>query len=380
MENPFRLFLRASLAVAGLLVACPRPAGAYIKVEPLTLGNLSRQSMHIYVLRVEKVHAEKGVILFQFVAQLKGKPDGTPLRHAIRPNVKGAKVILDWAAEGKTAVMFTCTSESRKNPHKPKAKGEKVNLGGRGHAYIDGYWYWLTYNSQNSCWLAGAGEPAWLSQYCGTAEKLRDALARILRGQEVVVPCMAKDNKEDLLQRRAKVQRLRASLKILNYDPRRNFVGWGAKAVHGADGKNALPDPARTVLEKAQRIEVLSLGVSRERSKHDYHGRTVLGRTTVRDADTRRRVMAALNKGIEEYDGTAAEGFKPRHGIRARYDGKTVDLVICFECLSMQVFTRHEKGNVLTKDSVLTTASPAAIFDEVLKDATVPLGAKPQRK
>ena len=43
------------------------PAAAYIKIEPLTLGNLCGQSNHIYVLKVEKVDAEKGLILFKYV-------------------------------------------------------------------------------------------------------------------------------------------------------------------------------------------------------------------------------------------------------------------------------------------------------------------------
>ncbi len=229
MKNGSLRLLWASLAIACLLTACPRPAPAYIKVEPLTLGNLCCQSAHIYVLRVEKVSMEKGVILFKSVEQLKGRPDGTAAKHVIGPKVTGAKVILDWAAEGKTAVMFCNTRKSRKNPDKPKDKEEEEGLEGRGHAYIDGYWYWLTYDGHSKCWFAGAGEPTWLTQYCGTADKLRDALAKILRGEEVVVPCMVNDSKEDLVQRRAKVQRLRASLKIKNYDPKRNFVGWGAE-------------------------------------------------------------------------------------------------------------------------------------------------------
>jgi hypothetical protein len=211
MKNESVRLVLASLTAACVLAACPRPVAAYIKVEPLTLGNLCSQSQHIYVLKVEKVDAEKGVILFQTVEQLKGKPDNTAAKHVIGPKVEGAKIILDWAVEGKTAVIF-CNVE----------KGY-----GRGHAYIDGYWYWMTY--EGKYWTAGAGEPAWLSRYCGTADKLRDPLAKILRGDEVVVPCMVNDDKKDLEQRRAKVQRVRASLKILDYDAKRDFVGWGAE-------------------------------------------------------------------------------------------------------------------------------------------------------
>jgi hypothetical protein len=63
--------------------------------------------------------------------------------------------------------------------------------------------------------------------FAGKTEKLLPAAVGILAGQEVVVPCMVDGNPEDLRLRRAKLQRLRAGLKLLDYNPRRDFVGWG---------------------------------------------------------------------------------------------------------------------------------------------------------
>jgi hypothetical protein len=219
------VLLPGALAAASLLAVCLPPAWAYIKVEPLPLGALCRQSAHISVLRVEKVSPEKGVILFKVVEQLKGDPDGTVAKHVIGPNVNGAEVILDWAAEGKTAVLFCNTERS--------GKSGQEGLYGRGHVCIDGYWYWLTYDG--SGWVAGAGEPNWLTRFCGTADKLRDALAKILQGEEVVVPGMAGDDKEALEQRRGKVQDLRASLEIVEPGAHSNVDG--AKLPGKSDGK-----------------------------------------------------------------------------------------------------------------------------------------------
>ena len=67
-----------------------------------------------------------------------------------------------------------------------------------------------------------------LTRYCGAPDKLRDAVADIVGGKEVVVPCMVGGNMEDLARRRAKVHRVRASLKLKDFDARRDFVGWGA--------------------------------------------------------------------------------------------------------------------------------------------------------
>src|SRR6266576_1077482 len=126
-----RSFMPTALAVIWLLAVWPRPATAFIIYTPPTLGNLCRQSTHIYVLRVERVEKagpEKGSIIFKSVEQLKAQgvvvPDGTLAKHVIASDVKvgkptgpnGAKVILDWAAEGKTAVLFALA------PDPPKKK------------------------------------------------------------------------------------------------------------------------------------------------------------------------------------------------------------------------------------------------------------------
>src|SRR5215472_2807077 len=63
--------------------------------------------------------------------------------------------------------------------------------------------------------------------YCGKPEKLAALVAEMLAGKEVVAPCMVDGNKDDLHLRRAKIQRLRCSLKLGDYNQKRDFVGWG---------------------------------------------------------------------------------------------------------------------------------------------------------
>jgi hypothetical protein len=123
---------------------------------------------------------------------------------------------------------------------------------------------------------------------------------------------------------------------------------------------NKLPEAVTAILDKAEQIELLSL---------DPDGRKVLGSTTIKDAETRKKVLAALYKGIKDSDGKYAKCFEPRHAIRAIVDGKAVDLVICFECLQIKIVSPIE-------GRVLTTATPQATFDKVLTDAKVPLPPK----
>ena len=142
--------------------------------------------------------------------------------------------------------------------------------------------------------------------------------------------------------------------------------------------ENRLSAEAKAVLDKAEQFELLSLDPAVEgvKGKEGFHGWKILGKTAVKDATIRKQIVTALDKGIAESDGNGAKCFDPRHGIRAQRDGKTVDLVICFECGWVYVFhgDKEERQGV-----AVTTGKPQAVFDKVLKDADVPL-PKPAKK
>ena len=231
------------VAAAYLLAACDRPASAYIGKPPPTLGELCREATHIYLLRVEKFSAEKGVILFKATKQLKAPrelPDGALATQVIGPKVKGAKIVLDWAGEGKTAVFFGRIDGLFPKPGDPPP-GPRGAAGG-GYIYIDNYWYVVGYNAKSQCWSAVSGEPTFLAHYCGTADQLGESVPKILRGEEVVVPAMVGGNKEDLEQRRGKVREVRVQSKP-------DIVG-KVQALSG-DGKRLTVLPAPTAVDKS---------------------------------------------------------------------------------------------------------------------------------
>jgi hypothetical protein len=144
-------------------------------------------------------------------------------------------------------------------------------------------------------------------------------------------------------------------------------LAWIVSTAHSDENK--LPNDAKTILEKAESIELLSLDPTRrqEKSKDDFHGWKVLGKTILKKEDDRKTAWTAIEKGIKDNDGSAAACFNPRHGIRATHDGKTVELVICFECLTLHVYVDGKQS------SALTTRSPQKALDKILTDAEVPL-------
>jgi hypothetical protein len=184
-------------------------ARAYVEA-PHSLGQVITLSTNVMVLRVEKVDREKNLVIYRKVRDLKGKHPTDVIKHNIARNGYNARewqYPMDWAEVGKQAIFF--------------------HNGGASETCIGTYWY-QCYN-QGEWWGMSHGEPFLLRTFCGNVDKLAHAVTEILDNKEVVVPCMVDGNKDDLHLRRARIQRLRASLKLGNYDAKRDFVGYGGE-------------------------------------------------------------------------------------------------------------------------------------------------------
>jgi hypothetical protein len=124
--------------------------------------------------------------------KLKGeKTSITSFKHVVRADVAGARAVLDWADEGKTAVMFSV-----------EATG-----GGLGVAYvfIDSACYSVDYNHTAKYWLMIRAEPGMSACYHGSVEQLEETVRAILDGKEVKVPVKEPAAKEDRDQRRKEI-------------------------------------------------------------------------------------------------------------------------------------------------------------------------------
>jgi hypothetical protein len=134
-----------------------------------------------------------------------------------------------------------------------------------------------------------------------------------------------------------------------------------------------VPAATKAILEKAEQIEVYSLWPAndKEKGKEFFHEYPILGKVVVKDAKTRKALIAAIEKGAKENEGVAANCFMPRHGVRATAGGKTLELVICFQCLQVKGYLgdKADAGFLISK-------SPEPTFDKILKDAGVKLAPK----
>ena len=124
---------------------------------------------------------------------------------------------------------------------------------------------------------------------------------------------------------------------------------------------NRLPEGAEAVLRGAGTIEIFALDPihvsERESSAPSLHGYPILGSATITDHGQRAALVELVLDGIVKSEGEQAFCFDPRHGLRAVHEGRTLELVICYECLSMNAYgdstgTAAERVTVLTAESV----------------------------
>ena len=210
-EEDSSMRCRTVLALMAFCVVVPK-APAYIEA-PYSLGQVCHESTNIVLVEVTKVNKDKKLIIYKKVQDLKGKHPQNEIKHNIGQrghHEREWRNVMAWAEVGKKAVFF--------------------HNGNASVTCIDTYWYQCYREDQ--WWGMSHAEPFLLRTYFGKAERLAVAVAKIMAKQEVVVPCLANGNNEALHQRKGKVQQLKASLKRLNYDAKRDFVAFGA----GDDG------------------------------------------------------------------------------------------------------------------------------------------------
>lgn len=195
----------AALVYASLVFTSA--AWGYVEV-PYTLGKTIDESTHIVHVEVKKADQERKYIIFKKLADLKGTFEGDEIKHNIGErgfHEREWKNIMAWAQEGAQAVIFA------------NAEASETCIGTYWYqCYKEGEWWGLTH-----------AEPFMLRTFHGETKVLAEAVTKILAHEEVIIPCLADMNREQLHQRKGKLQMLRAGLKRYEYNAKRDFVGYG---------------------------------------------------------------------------------------------------------------------------------------------------------
>jgi hypothetical protein len=272
-----------------LLAIWPLDAGAYITAPVQTLGGLCG-STYVTVVRVEKFNREKGIIIYKKVKDLKGVYPRDQIRHAfdlqntpqhkglgdvpVRPNATDWKYALDWAEVGKTAVYFSLKYDP---------------FGDFGHMYIDRCWYATMCPARDwDFWWAIYSDAALLTRWhCGTPTHLAAAVEQVLAGRTAVVPSLAGGTREDLRAGRGRIQGVKVSLGLGDFNLDRDRVpNWTPKEI---------PELIRELQHADQKVRLEALSGL---SSSGAEGRPALPRVLQlledKDDDTRLAALTVL--------------------------------------------------------------------------------------
>jgi hypothetical protein len=113
---------------------------------------------------------------------------------------------------------------------------------------------------------------------------------------------------------------------------------------------------------------VYSLASSPLQEGTGFHGYAILGSTIVTDQTARDRIATTLRQHINNSGGALC--FDPHHGIRIISGGTLHDLVLCYECFHVHIYS---PGLVARK---LNLSGKPDYLDNILTAANVPLAPR----
>jgi hypothetical protein len=104
--------------------------------------------------------------------------------------------------------------------------------------------------------------------------------------------------------------------------------------------------------------------LKRQEVVHDdpnvFYGFPILGKVEIRPFGEKEALLKAFIQGVKESNGVVAACFEPRHGLRMIQGDQKTDFVICYTCLSIDVYGF---GSV---HGFPTSGSPVTIFNQFL--------------
>ncbi len=121
----------------------------------------------------------------------------------------------------------------------------------------------------------------------------------------------------------------------------------------------SLPQDAQSLIKRADTIQLFSLDPYTrdnlaDRSKFDeheisatkFHGYIIYGSHEYTDDSSKNQIRKAIMDSTPAIEIAPASCFWPRHGLRFTAGSEYLDLLICFECNSMNTYSAAGDGSV----------------------------------
>lgn len=130
----------------------------------------------------------------------------------------------------------------------------------------------------------------------------------------------------------------------------------------------SLPPQVREVLEKAENFEVLAEDIGRDVGNEGttFEPNRI---AKISNENDKKKILEAFYHDASSED-SPASCFEPHHGIRATYQGKTVEIEICFGCAIFYVESSFGKFNgTIVRDN----RKSEGVFNRIIESKSVGL-------
>lgn len=136
------------------------------------------------------------------------------------------------------------------------------------------------------------------------------------------------------------------------------------KAPTAAQLQKAFPGASRDVFESGQVFTVFWIDPRPQgQGSGGFEGYAVRRERVITDPRLKAQLRAAIDDAIASNNRVAAKCFIPHHGLRVAQNGNIVDLVICFGCRRLAVYSGQTSSNSI----IAAKPGTEALFDRVLK-------------
>lgn len=136
----------------------------------------------------------------------------------------------------------------------------------------------------------------------------------------------------------------------------------------------AFPDGSLDILKQSHQLTLFSVKPRESfgQSKHTFHDYEILGQIALTETDAKLSLLSSLFDGLvaapgDNMNNIAFGCFEPRHGIRAKHQGNTVDLLICFKCHRFRIYQSNKRDFI----SGFINSYPQPTFNQMLTAANI---------
>jgi hypothetical protein len=131
--------------------------------------------------------------------------------------------------------------------------------------------------------------------------------------------------------------------------------------------RSGLSGETKKILDEADHFTLFSIqpGDDPPAGWELLHGYAVLGHAEIHDKKQRNALLTAFYDAVANSNGDVGTCFLPRHAIRAVSGNESVDLVICFQCIQVEIYRPGQSE----KKVVPITDSPKSVFDHAVERA-----------